>query len=213
MMPPEPREAADRPRLLLVLTDLQDLRRRNVDSEADAYMRGGIAEWQKVERFFRDVERENQLILRAAGEGIYGVNAEGKTTFVNPAAERMLGWSAEDLVGKDMHAIVHHTHADGRHYHQEDCPIYTAFRDGAVHKVDNEVFWRRDGKPFWVEYTSTPIRDRGLVVGAVIVFCDISHRREADEKLRAALEEVQSLRARLELENAYLKEEIRIERS
>src|SRR3546814_3214795 len=73
LLPPEPREAADRPRLLLVLTDLQDLRRRNVDSEADAYMRGGIAEWQKVERFFRDVERENQLILRAAGEGIYGV--------------------------------------------------------------------------------------------------------------------------------------------
>src|SRR3546814_19217914 len=67
------------------------------------------------------------------------------------------------------------------------CPIYTAFRDGAVHKVDNEVFWRRYGKPFWVKYTSTPIRDRGLVVGAVIVFRDISHRREADEKLRAAL--------------------------
>src|SRR3546814_19178703 len=66
-------------------------------------------------------------------------------------------------------------------------------------------------KPFWVEYTSTPIRDRGLVVGAVIVFRDISHRREADEKLRAAREEVQSLRARLELENAYLQEEIRIE--
>src|SRR3546814_20264233 len=114
MMPPEPREAADRPRLLLVLTDLQDLRRRNVDSEADAYMRGGIAEWQKVERFFRDVERENQLILRAAGEGIYGVNAEGKTTFVNPAAERMLGWSDADLVGQDMHAIVHHRSEERR---------------------------------------------------------------------------------------------------
>ena len=146
-------------------------------------MRGGIAAWQRMERVFRDIERENQLILRAAGEGIYGVNSEGKTTFVNPAAERMLGWPADELVGRDIHPIVHHTHHDGRHYPDEDCPIYAAFRDGAVHQVDNEVFWRKDGKPVWVEYTSTPIRDRGIVVGAVIVFRDVSERREADEKL------------------------------
>ena len=80
-----------------------------------------------------------------------------------------------------------------------------------MHQVDHEVFWRKDGSPFWVEYTSTPIRDRGVLVGAVIVFRDISQRREADEKLRAALEEVDSLRERLELENAYLQEEIRLD--
>ena len=156
-------------------------------------------------------EAMNQLILRAAGEGIYGVNAEGKTTFVNPAAARMLGWKAEDLVGHDMHSIVHHTRPDGSHYPEHDCPIYAAFRDGAVHQVDTEVFWRKDGTSFWVEYTSTPIRDHGHVVGAVIVFRDITQRREADEKLRAAREEVDRLRERLELENAYLQEEIRIE--
>ena len=156
-------------------------------------------------------EAMNQLILRAAGEGIYGVNAEGKTTFVNPAAERMLGWTAEELVGHDMHSIVHHTHPDGSHYPEHACPIYAAFRDGAVHQVDTEVFWRKDGTSFWVEYTSTPIRDRGHVVGAVIVFRDVTQRREADEKLRAAHEEVDRLRERLELENAYLQEEIRIE--
>src|SRR4029079_9135485 len=83
--------------------------------------------------------------------------------------------------------------------------------DGAVHQVDGEVFWRKDGTPVWVEYTSTPIRDRGVVVGAVIVFRDVSQRREADEKLHAALAEVDRLRERLELENAYLQEEIRIE--
>ena len=198
-------------RLLLTIIDLEERRRHDVDTEADAYVRGGIAEWQQVERFFRDVERENQLILRAAGEGIYGVNAEGKTTFVNPAAERMLGWKAEELVGKDIHSMVHHTHADGRPYPGHDCPIYGAFRDGRVHTVENEVFWRKDGKPFWVEYTSTPIHDRGAVVGAVVVFRDVSHKREAEEKLRAALEEVENLRQRLELENAYLQEEIRLE--
>lgn len=199
------------PLVLLSMSDLDQRRRRIVDATAEDHMRGGISAWQRVERVFRDIERENQLILRAAGEGIYGVNAEGKTTFVNPVAERILGWSAEELVGKDIHSTVHHTHHDGSHYPHEDCPIYAAFRDGAVHKVDDEVFWRKDGSPVWVEYTSTPIRDRGVVVGAVIVFRDVSQRREADEKLRAAMAEVEHLRERLELENAYLQEEIRIE--
>ena len=197
--------------VLLTMSDLDARRRRYVDAAAEDHMRGGIATWQRVERVFQDIERENQLILRAAGEGIYGVNAEGKTTFVNPAAERMLGWGAEELVGKEIHPIVHHTHHDGRHYPDHDCPIYAAFRDGAVHQVEGEVFWRKDGTPVWVEYTSTPIRDRGVVVGAVIVFRDVSQRRDADEKLHAALAEVDRLRERLELENAYLQEEIRIE--
>jgi PAS domain S-box-containing protein len=199
------------PLVLLAMNDLDQRRRRLVDATAEDHMRGGIAAWQRVERVFRDIERENQLILRAAGEGIYGVNAEGKTTFVNPVAERILGWSAEELVGTDIHSTVHHTHHDGRHYPHEDCPIYAAFRDGAVHQVTDEVFWRKDGTPVWVEYTSTPIRDRSVVVGAVIVFRDVTHRRDADEKLRAALAEVDQLRERLEQENAYLQEEIRTE--
>jgi PAS domain S-box-containing protein len=151
------------------------------------------------------------LPRRRAGEGIYGVNAEGKTTFVNPAAERMLGWTAEELVGRDMHSMVHHTHPDGSHYRDHDCPIYAAFRDGVVHRVEHEMFWRKDGTSFRVDYTSTPIRDRGELIGAVIVFRDISQRHEADEKLRAAHQEVDSLRERLELENAYLQEQIRLD--
>ena len=202
---------ADEPRLLVIMTDLAERRRRAADIEADLAMRGGIAQWQRVERFFRDVERQNQLILRAAGEGIYGVNAEGKTTFVNPAAERMLGWSAEELVGHDMHSLVHHTHPDGSDYHEHDCPIYAAFRDGVVHRVEHEMFWRKDRTSFWVDYTSTPIRDHGVVVGAVIVFRDISQRHDADEKLRTAHAEVDQLRERLELENAYLQEQIKLD--
>jgi PAS domain S-box-containing protein len=161
---------------------------------------------------FGRIERENQLILRAAGEGIYGVNADGKTTFVNPAAERMLGFSAEELVGRDMHTMVHHTRPDGAHYHEHECPIYAAFRDGTVHHVEQELFWRKDGSSFWVDYTSTPIRHDGALIGAVIVFRDVTQRREADEKLRAAHAEVERLRQRLELENAYLQEQIRIDR-
>jgi PAS domain S-box-containing protein len=198
---------------LFTLFDLDLRRRRDVDAGAESFVREGIAEWQRVDRFFREVERENRLILGAVGEGIYGVNAEGKTTFVNPAAEQMLGWTAEELVGRDMHSTVHHHHPDNTPYPNQACPIYAAFRDGAVHTVENEVFWRRDGRPFWVEYTSTPIRDRGVVVGAVIVFRDATQKRQATEQLHAALAEVDRLRQRLELENAYLQEEIRGEGS
>ncbi|KJE35620.1 histidine kinase [Thalassospira sp. HJ] len=194
--------------LTVTISDLDARHRRDVDSEADDYLREGIAEWRRAERFFREIERENQLILGAAGEGIYGVNSDGVTTFVNPAAERMLGWTAQALVGREIHSIIHHSHVDGEPYHAEQCPIYNAFREGIVRRVDDEVFWRSDGKPIRVEYTSTPIRDHGLVIGAVIVFRDITERKIAEEKLHAALAEVDRLRERLELENAYLQEEI-----
>jgi transcriptional regulator with GAF, ATPase, and Fis domain len=110
-----------------------------------------------------------------------------------------------------MHGAVHHTHADGSCYPREDCPIYAAFHDGSVLKVDGEVFWRKDGTSFHVEYTSTPLRDRGELIGAVIVFRDITLRRETEERLRNALGEVQELRERLERENEYLLDEIRSE--
>ncbi len=201
------------PAILLTFYDLELRHRRDLDAEADEHVRAGLAEWRRTERLFQDIERSNQLILRAAGEGIFGVNAEGKTTFVNPAAEAMLGWEAGGLIGRDMHASVHHHRPDGTHYPHEACPIYAAFRDGAVHHVENEMFFRKDGTGFWVAYTSTPIRDRGRLVGAVIIFRDISQRHEADEKLRAALAEVDSLRERLQRENAYLQEEIALERN
>ncbi len=203
--------AAEGPWLLIAMHDVAERQRRLVNQEADLFMRSGVAEWQRAERFFQDIERENRLILSAAGDGIYGVNRDGITTFVNPAAERMLGWKASEIVGREMHRTVHHTHADGSCYPNEDCPIYAAFRDGVVHKVDSEVFWRKDGVPFHVEYTSTPLRDRGVLIGAVIVFRDITQRRETEERLRNALAEVEELRERLERENEYLLDEIRSE--
>lgn len=198
--------------LLLTLYDLEARHRRDLEAQADEHLRAGLSEWRRTERLFQEIERGSELILRAAGEGIFGVNAEGRTTFVNPAAEAMLGWDPGELVGLNMHSAVHHHHPDGGHYPHEDCPIYAAFRDGEVHRVENEKFFRKDGSGFWVEYTSTPIRDQGRLVGAVVIFRDVSQRHEADEKLRAALAEVDHLRERLQQENAYLQEEIRLER-
>lgn len=136
------------PWLLVEMHDIAERQRRIVNQEADLFMRCGLNEWQRAERFFQDIERENRLILSAAGDGIYGVNRDGITTFLNPAAERMLGWKAAEIVGREMHRTVHHTHADGSGYPNEACPIYAAFRDGEVHKVDNEVFSHGGGPHF-----------------------------------------------------------------
>ncbi len=196
------------PRLLILLRDLEKLRERRERHEINTYHRDGLLHWKRIESLFREIERENHLILEAVGEGIYGVDAEGRATFINSAAERMLGWSRDDLLGRAMHGVIHHSHCDGRPHHRESCPIYRAFRDGAVHRVNDDFFWCRDGTGFPVEYTSTPILDNGQLVGAVVVFRDISERRRTEDNLKQALEEVETLRQRLEMENAYLQEEI-----
>ncbi len=183
---------------------LEELRRI---TEANSLHRAGLERWKSIESVFSEFERQNQLILNAAGEGIYGVDTEGNTTFVNPAAERMLGWRADDLIGRNIHKMIHHSHADGCQYPAHECHIFAAFRDGEVRHVDNEVFWRKDRRAIPVEYTSTPILEGRRLVGAVVLFRDISERKQAEEKLREALEEVRTLKQKLELENAYLQEE------
>lgn len=194
--------------LCLCLRDKDKFDRWRMKSSAQKHHNFGLLEWRRIHEVFHQIEKENQLILSAAGEGIYGVDAEGNTTFLNPAAERLLGYKAQELIGKNVHALIHHSHADGSDYCVHDCPIYAAFKDGAVRKVDNEVFWTKTDRAIPVEYTSTPIFDNGHLVGAVVVFRDISDRIEAETRLRNALKEVEQLKQRLELENAYLQEEI-----
>jgi PAS domain S-box-containing protein len=173
----------------------------------------GLMEWDRARDFFREMENENRLILDAAGEGIYGINLEGKTTFVNKAAQEMLGWTKEDLLGEDIHAMIHHHHLDGRKYPSRECPIYHSFRNEQVNRVEDEVFWHKNGRPIQVEYTSTPIYDQQVLAGAVVIFRDVSERRENERKLRAAMDQIDALRERLEQENEYLQEEIRNVRS
>ncbi len=130
------------------------------------------------------LEKQNALILRAAGEGIFGLDLEGRHTFVNPAAAKMLGYVPEELVGQFSHSLWHHTKADGSMYPKEECPIYGAYKDGQVHSGDTEVFWRKDGTSFPAQYTSTPIRDdQGALLGAVVVFQDITYRRQCEKSI------------------------------
>jgi PAS domain S-box-containing protein len=159
------------------------------------------------------IRQQHDLILQAAGEGIYGIGADGLATFVNPAAVAMTGWTPEDIVGQPIHDIHHHTRPDGSPYPREECPIYAAFKDGKIHHCEDEVFWRKDGSSFPVEYTSTPIVENGKLAGAVVVFKDITERKQAAQELRQAYAEVEQMKERLEAENVYLQEEIKVERN
>src|SRR5688572_9527452 len=149
-----------------------------------------------------------KLLLDAAGEGIYGLDVDGRSTFINPAAARLTGHSVEELLGQRMHDIVHHAHADGSVYPNHECPIYAAFKDGMIRNGGDEVFWRKDGSCFPVEYTSTPIYQGSTLVGAVVVFRDITLRRRTEDQLRSALHEVERLKDQLRLENESLRRQI-----
>ena len=126
------------------------------------------------------------LMLASTGEGVFGVDLDGLCVFINPAGARMIGLEPADVLGCNMHVLTHHSHGDGSHYPQDDCPIYNAFRQGQPCRIDSEVFWRRDGSSFPVEYSSYPVFDQGQVRGAVVTFVDITERKRAQQALHQA---------------------------
>ena len=154
------------------------------------------------------LRKRYELILTAMGEGVYGLDKYGKTTFANPAAEQMTGWAEVDILGQTVHDFHHHSHADGSAYPKHDCPVYQTVRDGQLRQVDHEVFWRKDGSQFPVEYIATAIQSNDEIVGAVIVFKDISERKRSESELKAALRQVERLKEKLQAENKYLIDEI-----
>ncbi|MGS0693482.1 sigma-54 interaction domain-containing protein [Shewanella sp. 0m-4] len=151
---------------------------------------------------------ENQLILNAVSEGIYGFDLAGNAVFINPAAERMTGWNADELLGTNIHDCHHHSHSDGSHYHKDDCPIYNTLKDGIAREISHEVFWRKDGSSFPVHYTSTPVYKERVLIGVVAIFRDISIQKQTERSLRQALEQVQALSEKLSFENQYLQLEL-----
>lgn len=126
------------------------------------------------------------LLLESTGEGIFGIDLDGQCTFINRAGARMLGYEPGEVLGRNMHWLTHHSHADGRRYADTDCPIFNAFRRGLPCRVDTEVFWTRERAAIPVEYSSHPIVDGDTVRGAVIAFVDITERRRAADALRHA---------------------------
>lgn len=117
-----------------------------------------------------------ELILNAAGEGIWGVDQEGRTTFVNPAAAQMVGWDIDELSGAIQHDVLRHSGPGGVEYPKDRCPICQSLEVGSVHHRSDDVFWRKDNTYFPVEYHSTPIWENKEIVGAVITFRNIQEQ-------------------------------------
>ena len=135
-----------------------------------------VTEQRRAEDQRAAVARDNALILDCAGDGILRMDTGGRIVYANPAAAELLGWTVDELVGADGHSLMHHSHADGSPYPPAASPIRAAADHGRVERVTDEVFWRKDGSSFAVDYTSAPIRDDGRVTGAVCVFADITDR-------------------------------------
>lgn len=139
-----------------------------------------ISARKRAEQELARLHRHNELILTSAAEGLCGIDLGGRVTFVNPAAARMLHANAADLVGQSLHGTVHHSSLDECPYPESACSICHSLTDGATHHIDNEVFSRADGSSFPVQYVSSPIREQDTVVGAVVVFQDISERKRGE---------------------------------
>ena len=176
-----------------------------------------ITEQVRAEEQLHALIRQSNSVLESIGDGIYGIDLEGRVTVVNPAAAQMLGYRAEELLGRNMHELVHHTRTDGKPYPEAECPIRGSVEDLTSVRVANEVFWRKDGTSFPVEYVARPQIEGpsaagmdtkgGRAVGVVVAFTDISERdaldRMKDEFISTVSHELRtpltSLRGALEL--------------
>ena len=146
-----------------------------------------ISARREAERTIAGLRRQNDYVLNSAGEGIFGLDLEGRHTFVNPSAAKLLGYEISELLGQPSHSLWHHTKDNGEPYPKEECPIYGAYKDGRVHVGEDELFWRKDGSSFIAQYCSTPMRNsEGELIGAVVTFQDMTERKRLAAQLLEA---------------------------
>jgi two-component system sensor histidine kinase VicK len=146
-----------------------------------------ISEQARVEGRLRVLTHQSDSILESVGDGIYGIDLDGKVTVVNFAAAQMLGYKQDEILGRNMHQLIHHTHVDGTPYPEADSPVRKSLTNFDTVRISNEIFWRKDGTCFPVEYVARPQIDAHALesggiraVGVVVAFTDTTERRALD---------------------------------
>jgi PAS domain S-box-containing protein len=162
-----------------------------------------IAERAQTEEALRRSEEQlrhtlefNQAVMANMGEGLYTLDTRGLATYVNPAAERLFGWSNAELLGRKMHDVIHYRRPDGRHFPAEECAGLQVLQAGMVLSNYEDVFIRRDGTFFPVVYSSSPIASDSGIVGLVVVFRDVTAQKQTEDALRRSQEDLRALAAR-----------------
>ncbi len=163
-----------------------DSRRRLAAANAD--LDATARSLEQANRAFAGANRRLNLILQSASDGICGVDRDGRITFANPATCTITGYSHEELLGRSLHALLHHTRADGSPYPIIDCPVFTVLRIGDARGGAEDVYWHKDGSAIPVEYAVSPMLEDGRVEGAVVVFHEIAERKRAEEAMRQAMD-------------------------
>jgi PAS domain S-box-containing protein len=142
-------------------------------------------EGERTEEKLSDLRRQSELILNSAGEGIYGLDLQGNINFINPKAAELLGWNAEELLGKSAHATLHSKRPDGGEYSIDDCPIHGGAPRSGTRRVTGDLFWRKDGSSFRVDYVAAPLKDKsGQVRGSIVTFKDATEQFAAEARLK-----------------------------
>lgn len=145
---------------------------------------------KRTEENARQIRERNQLILNYAGEGIIGLDLEGRVSFCNAAARHMLGYSEQELIGHELHPLAHYAHSDGSDYPAHTCPMRLTAKLGKQHSVDTDVLWNKSGQPFPVEYTAVPLKQNNEIVGSVVVFRDVTERKLNEQKIIAREQQI-----------------------
>ncbi|CAO3412940.1 response regulator [Azospirillum argentinense] len=159
-------------------------RRRLAETNAD--LDATARSLEQANRAFAGANRRLNLILQSASEGICGVDRDERITFANPAACALTGYTNEEMLGRSLHVLLHHTRADGTPAPTIDCPVFEVLRTGEARGGSEDIYWRKDGTSFPVEFAASPMLEDGRVEGAVVVFHEIAERKRAEEALRQA---------------------------
>lgn len=177
--------------LILFLRKEVSLQTRELNNEIRKHKKTLLV-LEKQQTLLSESEAQIRLLLNSTAEGVYGIDIEGNCTFINKSALQILRFSEEkEVLGKNMHDLIHYTLPDGSICSKENCKIFQAFRIGKGTHADDEVLWRSDGTSFFAEYFSYPIRKNKSIIGSVVTFWDITERRESREELQKLTEKLE----------------------